>query len=217
MQAIVPLYAHTTQLLVVYNIRVMQQQFFQSLSDSAVQVAPRLLGCMLVRQIGNIQLTGRIVETEAYEEFDEASHSNRGKTARNQVMFGAPGHLYVYFTYGMHFCCNVVTGPVGNGSAVLIRAIEPVHNIEQMSLHRSGVIGTGISNGPAKLCQALAVNAELNDHDLRQSPFRLVPKPPLPAQLITTATRIGIRKAVQQPWRFYITGNPYVSIKNKVE
>jgi DNA-3-methyladenine glycosylase len=126
-------------------------------------------------------------------------------------MFGPPGFLYVYFTYGMHYCCNIVTGPAGHGSAVLIRGLEPLFGQDGMSLRRPHQHGVNLTNGPAKLCQALAIDKALNGHDLHQGPLRLiVPDEPL-AQKTVQTTRIGINHAKDVPWRFYIRGNPYVS------
>src|SRR4051812_36867857 len=111
------------------------------LLSPANEVAPRLLGSYLVREVNGQKLVGKIVETEAYDQSDVASHSYRGETPRTKVMFGPPGHLYVYFTYGMHYCCNVVTGPPGHGSAVLIRALQPLEGEEVMSQNRHGLTG----------------------------------------------------------------------------
>jgi DNA-3-methyladenine glycosylase len=179
------------------------------LSDRAEVVAPRLLGCHLVRQLGNRQLVGRIVEVEAYDQFDAASHSYRGQTPRTAVMFGPAGFFYVYFTYGMHYCCNVVTGQVGEGSAVLIRALEPLQGQDIMAENRGG--RPDLANGPAKLCQALRINKQLNGHDLRAAPLQLQIQPALPQTAIIQTTRIGISQAKDVPWRFYIAGNSSVS------
>lgn len=171
------------------------------LARPSVEVAPRLLGCILQREINGQILAGRIVETEAYDQTDAASHSYKGKTPRTDVMFGPAGHLYVYFTYGMHYCCNVVTGQPGEGSAVLIRALEP---LEGQALPRT-------TNGPAKLCQALGIDKSLNGHDLSQPPLELILRPPLKTEDIVQTTRVGITKAKDAPLRFYIKGNPHVS------
>lgn len=188
----------------------MDMDIHEYLSRPASVVAPLLLGCILEREVNGMMLRVRIVETEAYEETDAASHSYKGKTERTNVMFGEAGHLYVYFTYGMHYCCNVVTDKEGVGSAVLIRAVEPLTGSEYMQelRHRDGV---ELTNGPAKLCQALSINKSLNGHDLAQSSLTLIIWPPLPDQLITQTTRIGVSQAKDVPWRFYITGNEYVS------
>lgn len=181
------------------------------LSGAAEDIAPRLLGCLLVRDLDGQKLVGKIVETEAYDQTDAASHSYKGRTPRTEVMFGPPGHLYVYFTYGMHYCMNVVCGPVGHGAAALIRAIEPLEGIETMSKNRHGLTGEQLTNGPAKTCYALAINKTWNGHDLHQPPFQLVLQPPLAQEDIVQTTRVGISNAKEKPWRFYIKGNKYVS------
>ena len=173
-------------------------------------VASRLLGSILERQIDGKSIRVRIVETEAYSQTDTASHSFTGRTHRTEVMFGPSGYLYVYFTYGMHYCCNVVTGGEGEGSAVLIRAVEPIEGEEHMSALRSKE-GKELSNGPAKLCQALAIDKQFNGHDLQKKPLTLQLQEPLEDSQVTQTTRIGIAKAIDVPWRFYITGNKYVS------
>lgn len=185
------------------------------LSGTALEVAPRLLGCLLEREIDGSVLRARVVETEAYDQSDLASHSYKGQTARTKVMFGPPGHLYVYFTYGMHYCCNVVVGPEGHGSAVLIRALEPIEGKDTMAFYRHGRAGIELTNGPAKLCQALAIDKSLNGHDLERQPLQLIAKEELPSDAITQTTRIGIAQAKDAPWRFYVRGNPYVSYANK--
>jgi DNA-3-methyladenine glycosylase len=184
---------------------------FTFLLAPSVEAAPRLLGCYLVREQNGHQLAGRIVEVEAYAEDDEASHSFRGKTNRTAVMFGPHGHLYVYFTYGMHYCANVVTGQEGYGAGVLLRAIEPLEGEELMEANRGGMSGRNLTNGPGKLTQALAITMSLGGHDLHQPPLQLVVQPPLPPESIVQTTRIGISKAAEKAWRFYEKGNPYVS------
>lgn len=181
------------------------------LSVPAEEAAPRLLGCRLVRRLDGQVLSGRIVETEAYSQDDVASHSYRGETPRTKVMFGPAGHLYVYFTYGMHYCCNIVTGPAGHGSAVLIRALEPLSGQPAMSKNRRGLQGESLTNGPAKLCQALRVEKSFNGHDLHRSPLKLELEPPIAQAVIIQTTRIGISEGQKTPWRFYIRGNSYVS------
>ncbi len=180
------------------------------LDRPASEAAPLLLGCILEREINGKIIRVKIVETEAYDQTDAASHSYKGQTERTEIMFGNPGHLYVYFTYGMHYCCNIVTDKKGIGSAVLIRAVEPVEGEEFMKDLRD-VGGAQLSNGPAKLCQALAIDKRLNGHDLSTSPLKLIPQPPLEMSAITQTKRIGISQAKDIPWRFYITGNEYVS------
>ncbi len=188
----------------------MNVQLNQLLNHSAADVAPQLLGCILEREIDGKILRVKIVETEAYDETDAASHSYNGRTPRTDVMFGESGHLYVYFTYGMHYCCNVVTEKAGIGSAVLIRAVEPLDGEECMQDLR-GREGVELTNGPAKLCQALAIDKNMNGHDLSTSPLRLIIQKPLDPHLITQTKRIGISQAKDVPWRFYIRDNLYVS------
>ena len=175
--------------------------------------APRILGCLLVRELDGGKAVVRIVETEAYSQEDPASHSFRGPSKRSQVMFGPAGHLYVYFTYGMHYCCNIVTGEEGFGSGVLIRAVEPVEGEDLMRANRQVAKSVQLTNGPAKLCQALLIDREFNGHDLLSPPVQLVTGPALPSENIVTTTRIGISQAVDKPWRFYERDNPYVSVR----
>lgn len=176
-------------------------------------VAPLLLGCILERYIDGRVIRVKIVETEAYDQTDVASHSYRGETERTRVMFGEYGHLYVYFTYGMHYCANIVTGEKGHGAGVLIRAVEPVEGIDIVEKKRNKT-GREATNGPAKLCQALSIDKMLNGHDLRSGELRLIPQPALQTSMITQTTRIGISEGKDVPWRFYITDNPYVSKLN---
>lgn len=182
---------------------------------SAPDAARRLLGCELVRTVEGISISVRVVETEAYDQTDLASHSYRGMTERTKVMFGSAGHLYVYFTYGMHFCCNIVIGNAGHGAAVLIRAVEPISGLDTAELYayRAAKSDTDLTNGPAKLCQALSINKTLNGHDLKRTPLQLIEKQALPDDAIWQTTRVGIRQAVDTPWRFYIRDNPFVSKK----
>jgi len=189
----------------------MSQTNFAVLDDSAEVVAQRLLGCVLSHDIGGQRLSGMIVETEAYDQTDAASHSYRGKTERTAVMFGPSGFLYVYFTYGMHYCCNVVVGGPGYGAAVLIRALSPLEGVEVMERNRKGRSGIELTNGPAKTCQALAIDKRQNGVDLRNGPVRLELQPPLEATRMGRSTRIGITQARDVEWRFYIRDNPYVS------
>lgn len=184
---------------------------FAVLRDSAVIVAPRLLGSILEREIDGEILRVKIVEVEAYDQTDPASHSFKGRTSRAAVMFGPAGHTYVYFTYGMHYCCNIVTGEEGYGSGVLIRAAEPLEGLERMTDNRHGRSGRDIANGPAKMCQALQINKQLLGHDLHESPLRLIVQPALSIDEIVQTTRVGISQAKDVPWRFYIRDNPFVS------
>jgi DNA-3-methyladenine glycosylase len=186
-------------------------QLSSLLSGPAELMAPRLLGCELIRELDGKQIVVRIVETEAYDQSDAASHSYRGRTPRTDIMFGPAGHLYVYFTYGMHYCCNIVTGKSGQGSAVLIRAVEPLAGWEQVRINRPGRPDPQLTNGPAKLCQALQIGKQENGHDLTQQPLQLKLRSPMAESEIVQATRIGISQAQDVPWRFYIRGNAFVS------
>lgn len=182
------------------------------LEGEASVVALRLLGCELISEIDGERVRVKIVETEAYDQSDAASHSYKGPTARNKIMFGKAGYLYVYFTYGMHYCANIVTGEAGHGSGVLIRAVEPLEN-EAVLERRRNIAGVNLTNGPAKLTKALGINKTFNGHNLRESPLRLIVHKALPKSQIVTTTRIGITKSKELPLRFYIKSNPYVSHK----
>jgi len=188
-----------------------------------LQVAQELLGTHLIRRIGKNLLIGKIVEVEAYRSNDPASHSFRGKTNRNSVMFCEGGHLYVYFTYGMHFCANIVTGQNGIGEAVLIRAVEPLVGIDMMRINRYGsnksLILTSLNrkslinltNGPAKFCQAFGIARQENGMDLLNSEISITEGESVPLKLIKRSIRIGIQQGVEKKWRFFIKGNPWVS------
>lgn len=166
----------------------------EELTDPVEQTARRLLGCQLLRRFDDGTISRvRIVETEAYDQTDAASHSYKGRTPRTDVMFGPAGHLYVYFTYGMHYCCNVVVGGEGEGAAVLIRAVEPLEGVRRLEQNR-GKTGKEAVDGPAKLCQALMINSALNGHDLSMPPIQLLLQPPLRNREITSATRVGISR-----------------------
>ena len=170
------------------------------LAADAPQVAPQLLNKLLVHR----DCVGRIIEVEAYSEDDPASHTFRGRTDRNAVMFGPPGHLYVYFTYGMHHCANVVTGPQGAGAAVLLRAVEPLEGIDTMLERRQG--RRQIADGPAKLCQAFAIGPEHNGADLCRGdgPGLFDDGVPPPIDPVV-GPRVGISKAVEVAWRWRVS------------
>ena len=184
-------------------------------------VARELLGKYFVRRHKGIRFVGRIVETEAYRgKLDPASHTYRGKTKRNEVMYWGGGHLYVYFTYGMHFCANVVSGMKGSGEAVLIRALEPLEGIDRMAKNRAGTRPRrsdsastlhNLTNGPAKLCEALLIRREQNGTSLIGNEIYLLDAPPLDAAEVARSTRIGIRNGKEKKWRFAIRGNRWVS------
>lgn len=185
---------------------------FDWLKVSAEEAARRLLGCQLISEIDGRFVRVKIVEVEAYDELDEASHTFRGRTKRNDAMFKAAGHLYVYFTYGMHYCCNVVCGDEGFGSGVLVRAVEPIEGVEVME-ERRGRAGLELSNGPGKACQTLGIDTSWSGHDLSRAPIRLMKQPQLSDDQIVSGVRIGISKAVHGLRRYYIADNPYVSKK----
>jgi DNA-3-methyladenine glycosylase len=201
---------------------------------STLQVARDLLGKHIVRKVGTILLIGKIVEVEAYCKGDPASHAFHGRTKRNDVMFWEGGHLYVYFTYGMHFCANIVTGNEGIGEAVLIRAIEPLTGIDVMTKYRFANLSRtqcGISvsrrqshnhqslinltNGPAKFCQAFNISRKENGADLIGSEIIIIEEKTKTTSSIGRSARIGIRSGVEKKWRFFIKGNPWVSMSKK--
>ncbi len=176
---------------------------------SSVVVARQLLGWELI----GAKAAGRIVEVEAYEPDDPASHSFRGKTARNATMFGPPGRLYAYLIYGIHICANVVVGPPGSGAAVLIRALEPVDGAAVMGERRGSTTATNLCSGPGKLCQALGISLDLDGVDLLDARSPVCLRPPVrPVQeQIVTGSRIGITKAVDRPWRFGLAASAHLS------
>lgn len=178
-----------------------------------LNVARESLGKHLVRRVGDERLVGRIVEVEAYhQQGDRAAHSFGGMSQRNSVMFGPPGHLYVYFIYGMHFCMNLVTEPPGIGAAVLIRALEPVEGEPLMRLNRPGITQLrDLTNGPAKACRAFAVDQKLNGADLEGPEIWVEEVDGAPLAGVASGPRIGISKSVDLAWRFWIPGNRFCS------
>jgi DNA-3-methyladenine glycosylase len=157
-------------------------------------------------------LIGRIVEAEAYQEDDPASHSYRGRTTRTKVMFGLPGHLYVYFSYGNHWCMNVVTGEDGEGSAVLLRAAEPLEGLAWMRAARRLDAPSDLCSGPGKLTQAFGVTSAQNGLDLTTPADLYVAQgEPVVRQEVGTGPRIGISVATDRPWRFFERDSPFVS------
>jgi DNA-3-methyladenine glycosylase len=195
----------------------------------ATDVAPELLGCVFWSDSPAGRVAVRLVEVEAYEgSLDPASHSFRGRTARNAVMFGPPGHAYVYFTYGMHFCVNLVCEPAGAVSAILLRAGRIIEGAGLAAARRwpappDGAAGTAarrrperdLARGPARLCQALGIDMALNGADAvdPRSPLRVSAGPdgPVPAGKVCAGPRIGISQAVDVPWRFWLDGDDHVS------
>lgn len=201
--------------------------FLENPSDVA---APLLLGCTLTRTITlngeKHKLVARIVETEAYDQDDPASHAFGGPSERNAAMFGPAGHLYVYVSYGMHHCCNVVCGPEGFGSGCLVRAVEPLEGVEVMrKLRETGRVGKAqaerarkhplklrdLTNGPGKVCAALGIDKTLYGHDLTAEPLVLDFAPLLPGETIGRSPRVGISKNADAPKRYFIEGNAFVS------
>jgi DNA-3-methyladenine glycosylase len=174
-------------------------------------VARDLLGSLLVRRVGGKTLSGRIVEVEAYRGSDDpASHSYRGATKRSAIMFGEAGHVYVFFTYGNHWCLNFTTEEEGQPGAVLIRALEPVEGIEQMVKNR-GVPELGrLINGPGKLTKALSIDGAFNGEDVVKSRRLYILSREGPVKIEASA-RIGISGGLEHQWRFFVEGNPFVS------
>lgn len=188
-----------------------QNRWLEWLEGSSLEVAPRLLNKVLVGQ----GVAGRIVEVEAYlGEADPASHAYRGRTPRNATMFGPAGHLYVYFTYGMHHCCNVVCSPDGVAQAVLIRAVAPMDGLELMGRRRPAARREiDLCNGPAKLCQAFDIDRRLDGADLTDpaSPIRLLDDGVEPPATPARSPRVGISVATEHLWRYSVPGDPHVS------
>lgn len=182
-----------------------------ALAADGREVAPTVLNKLLAHG----PTVGRIVEVEAYAgSEDPASHAFRGETPRTEVMFGPAGHLYVYFTYGMHWCANVVCGDDGAATAVLIRAVVPVDGIDVMRSRRLAARrDRDLTNGPAKVCQALAIDGEHNGADLVSGDrgVRLLDDGTPPPARPATSTRIGISVGVEHEWRWYVADDPYVS------
>jgi len=185
-------------------------------AGDALEVAPRLLNKVLVRG----GRSGRIVEVEAYRgSQDPASHAFRGPTRRNATMFGPPGRLYVYFTYGMHWCANAVCGPDGDAQAVLLRALAPLTGLDDMRIaRRGGVSGRAVRDrdlisGPARLCQALGVDRADDGADLVRGDrgLRIVDDGTPPPEEPGVSGRVGVSQAGDLPWRFWVPGDPYVS------
>lgn len=174
-------------------------------SSDADHLAQQLIGAFIFYN----GVGGRIVETEAYDQSDPASHSFRGKTMRNSVMFGAAGHAYVYRSYGLHWCLNIVCGELDRGAAVLLRAIEPLQGLDQMRKLRGPMRDELLCAGPGRLCQALGISSAQNGLSLSGSLFSLLPSAQKPG--ILTGPRIGISKGVDAPLRFGLMGSPFLS------
>jgi DNA-3-methyladenine glycosylase len=179
----------------------------QCYARPVLEVARALLGQHLVRVTDEGTVVLRLTEVEAYGGADDpGSHSFRGRTPRNAVMFGPAGHSYVYFTYGMHHCCNVVCGPVGQPSAVLLRAGEVVDGLETARGRRGRSTDRDLARGPGRLCQALGIDLADNGLDLAGHL-----RAGAPIESVSTGPRVGLRLAAERPWRFWITGEATVS------
>jgi DNA-3-methyladenine glycosylase len=205
------------------NLKALARSYYE---PSAGLVAKALLGHLLVRKTSHGWCGGTIVETEAYLQGDAAAHSFRGETPRNRVMFGAPGHAYVYFIYGNHWCVNAVCRRRGIGEAVLIRAIEPALGLDFMQGRRPVLNPYELTNGPGKLCAAMEIDRSLDGADLCEikSSLIIARNPKQRTYLrrngpVITTTRIGINRAAALPLRFYLNANPFVSwrIRKTVE
>jgi DNA-3-methyladenine glycosylase len=181
---------------------VLGRDFF---ARSVHEVAPDLIGAsLLVDGVG-----GPIVEVEAYDQEDPASHAFRGRTERNAVMFGPPGYAYVYRSYGIHWCVNFVCDVPGRAEAVLIRALAPERGIEEMRARRGVLADRALCSGPGKLCQALGITRAHDGLALDAPPFELVEREVTP--VIVTGPRIGITRAVENSWRYGLAGSPFLS------
>lgn len=180
-----------------------------------VQVARGLLGRLLVHDTPAGTIAGRIVEVEAYRgSGDPASHAWRGSTPRNRVMFGAPGHAYVYFTYGMHHCVNVGAEPEGRAAAVLVRALEPAAGIELMMRARGDVPRERLARGPGCVTRALGLTRAHDGVDLTRGPLWISDLAPRRAgHRVTSSARVGIRHARERQWRFFLAGSAFVSAR----
>lgn len=177
---------------------------------AATEVAPDLLGQILVRALPDgTRAAARIVEVEAYGPDDPASHAFRGMTPRNAAMFGPPGHLYVYFTYGMHFCMNAVCGGMGEGTAVLLRAGEPLEGVERMRARRNRERTLELCSGPGRFTQALGVTRSEDGADLVDGGSLWVERASR-SEAIETGIRVGVRETTRS-WRYWLEGNPFVS------
>jgi len=183
------------------------QSLPERLSGPVLDVAPTLLGAVI--RHGPVAV--RLSEVEAYAGPDDpGSHAYRGQTPRNSVMFGPAGHLYCYFTYGMHVCANVTVGPAGQPSAVLLRAGEVIEGVDEARTRRPGAVDRDLARGPARLVRALGVDLTDNGVDLSQGPVTLSLGPA--PETLESGPRVGLRLAPDRPWRFWIPGDPTVSV-----
>jgi DNA-3-methyladenine glycosylase len=178
------------------------REFF---ARSVHEVAPELIGvALLVNGVG-----GTIVEVEAYDQDDPASHGFGGLTPRTASMFGPPGHAYVYRSYGIHWCLNLVCAAEGRAEAALVRALEPTHGLETMRSRRGLEAPRALCSGPGKLCQALGITRVDDGQPLDEPPFELLARETEPT--LAVGPRIGITRAVEEPWRYGLAGSPFLS------
>ncbi len=200
------------------GIMILPRSFYRG---DVLEVAKNLLGKVLVHDTSEGMTSGRIVETEAYcGPEDLAAHSARGRrTERVELMYGEKGHAYIYFIYGMYWCFNVTAGATpGKPEAVLVRALEPVRGTELMDKRRGTQNVTNLSNGPGKLCMAMSLTGAQTKADLTKPPLRITDAPAIPQECILATARIGVDYAGEwknQPWRFYIKDNSFVSTWKK--
>jgi DNA-3-methyladenine glycosylase len=201
--------------IVLSRLRKLPRRFYL---QPTLKAAEQLIGKVLVHKRSDVTLAGIIVEVEAYlGSNDPASHAFKGMTKRNEVMFRQGGHLYVYFTYGMHYCCNVVTEAEGIGHAVLLRAVEPVAGLATMSRNRRITLDSEndthlLCSGPAKLCEAFGIGWKENGTDLCGNKIWIAEyKHAGPVHVVRRSTRVGISNGREHRWRFYAKDNPFVS------
>jgi DNA-3-methyladenine glycosylase len=202
------------------DFRPLPRKFYE---PSALVVAPELLGHWLLRETPEGPVGGPIVETEAYIAGDAACHAAPGMTPRNRVMFGPPGHAYVYFIYGCHFCVNAVCQPPGKAEAVLIRAVEAQIGLASLCKRRRVKEQRSLTNGPGKLCEAMQIDRRLNGADLCDRGSRLVVAQNPEVQAfrdqhgpVVTTVRIGITRSADLPLRFYLDGSAFVSRRQRI-
>jgi DNA-3-methyladenine glycosylase len=189
------------------RVSVLPREFYDR---PVLEVARDLLGAVVVHAGVSVRLS----EVEAYDgDVDPASHAFRGPTPRNDVMFGPPGHAYVYFTYGMHFCVNLVCGPPGRASAVLLRAGEVVEGLEVAQPRRPGVRPRDLARGPARLTLTLAIDRSVGGSDVTtpDGPLQVRAGTPVPDSAVRRGPRVGVSAGAETPWRFWIDGDPTVS------
>ena len=190
-------------------LRPLVRSFF---ARPTLVVARDLIGCLVVHDADDGRTVGRIVEAEAYGNEDPGSHANRGLKPRNAPMFEEPGHAYVYFTYGMHFCFNAVAHTPGIAGAVLIRAVEPIDGIDLMRRRRGGVRDRDLARGPGRLTQAFGLHRDHNRLDLTRRPLFICAGERYPEGAVTAGPRIGLGATQDgRAWRFHVTGSPWVS------